>query len=186
MRLSLRALEAAQQVRHFDGAHGRFCTFIAHFAARAIESLFHCVGGEDAVGDRDAGVFGDGTDAFGTLSGNVIEVGRVAADNAAQADDCIGIAKAGKFCNHHWHLPGTGHFEDFEVFGFGTGAGERIECAVEQTIGHEAVETADNDGHAQSSCGAKAFADLDFIGVERGHIGYERGILSLAHGPSIY
>lgn len=164
--LPLGAPEGAQQVGHFDGAVGGFGALVAHLAAGAVEGLFHGVGGEDAVHDGDAGFAGGAGEALGVFASDVIKVGRIAADDAAETDDGVEAGRTGEVSDEDRHFPCARHAKDLDMVAGGAGAGEGFEGAGEQTVCDEVVEAAHHDRDAEARGGAGTFLHLDFMGME--------------------
>lgn len=170
--LDLGAPEGAEEVGHFDSGMGGFSALVAHFAAGAVQGLFHGVGGEDTVGDGDAGFAADAGEAFGVFAGDVIKVRGIAPDDATEGDDGVAVAAAGEFASEDGHFPSAGDTVDGEVVLGEAGAAQGIEGAFEETVSHEAVEAAHHHGHTQAGGEAAALLNADFMGVEGGHVGY--------------
>src|SRR5215207_5671802 len=81
------ATDAIQCDDHLGGGFGSVDTGVAVGAAGAVERLLLRVGGEHAEDDREVLTERDLLDAAGCFARDIIKVRRVAADDAAEADD---------------------------------------------------------------------------------------------------
>ena len=74
---------------------------------------------------------------------------RLAADDAAEADDGVEIAALGSKPRRLGQLVGARHLELLDVGGVGPRLGERGERGLAQAAGDRLVETRDDDGKAE-------------------------------------
>src|SRR5438477_12661176 len=82
-------LDGFAQRRHLDGGERGFVSFITALQTGTIDGLLERLAGQNAVGVRDAGLLRGLSDAARDFSRDVLVVGGVAADDAAETEDSV-------------------------------------------------------------------------------------------------
>ena len=90
------ARNLAQEGGHFDGCHGRFGSFVAHFATGAFNCLFDGFGRDDTKDARNTRLDPDLGDPRGDARCHVVVMTRRTTDHTTQCDDCLVAAAFGE------------------------------------------------------------------------------------------
>lgn len=151
--------EFLDEVRHLEGGERGFGAAIAHLASGALDRLLEGVAGEDPEDDGDAGAAADLGDPPGRFAGDVIEMGGVAAEDAAEADDGVGGAASGDATRRGGEFEGAGDPDDVDRLRGDPVPPERIEAAFEKGLRDVLVEAADDDGEAPAATGVLSLKD---------------------------
>ena len=77
------------ELSHFDGVDGTFVALVAQPASTTVLGLFEIVGGEQAVDDGNGAGGVEMGYALGDALTDVVEMGCLAADDAAQDNDGV-------------------------------------------------------------------------------------------------
>ena len=114
-----------------NGSHGGVKALIAALAARAVDSLFHRVGGEHAECHRHSGFGGGVRDPLGGLASDVIEMWSLAANHRAQANYGVVTVLARQFGRYQGDFPGARHSHRVDLTGVRARARQRVHGARE-------------------------------------------------------
>ena len=106
---------ASHQRDHFERRLGGAFAGVAVGSPCAVEGLLLGVGGQDAEDDGEGLRQRDLLDAPGGFAGDVIEVRRVAADDAAEADDRVELVRLCEHFRGDGELEGAGDPVGFDV-----------------------------------------------------------------------
>ena len=166
-------LNLSEQVSHLDGGHGGFHPFVARLQSGTVHGLFQRLDRQYAERHGNAGFQGGGSHAFGGLRADVFKVGRISAQDRAQADD--GIVAPGKrqALGRNRNLESTRNPHHVNVLAGRSGAVQSIQSALQQPLGNEGIEAADHDGEPQARCGQLA---LDFAEFDAGPVGWSHDV----------
>ena len=104
--------------------------------------------GEESENDGDVALGVDAGDAFGHALADVVEVGCVALDDAAEDDDAVHVAELGQLGSGVDEFEATGHALYGDVLQGDTLCGEFFERAVEELVGDVVVPLGDYDAEA--------------------------------------
>src|SRR5436309_15533576 len=88
----LAAPELMLQAGHLDCGHRSLESFIARLQSGAIDGLLEVVAGEHTPGVRNLGILCGLSDAARDFFGNVLVIGRLAAEQAAKGNDRVDLA----------------------------------------------------------------------------------------------
>lgn len=114
------------------------------------EGLVEVLGGQHTEDDGDAGVEAGLLDAVGALAGDEVEVGRLAADDAADGHDGVDAPGLGERLGDERDLERAGHPHLFDIDVADTAVGKPAADAVEEPQRHVAVEAAADDRDAET------------------------------------
>ena len=141
-------MELPSEIYHFYSGEGKFLPFIAYAAARAGLCLFHRVDSEQAVDDGDLALGVESGESLRGALADVVEVGRIAANYAADGYDGIYVAALGHEGGAIDEFETAGHAAHGDARGAHAVSGERIDGTFEQAVGDLIVPFAHNDAHA--------------------------------------
>src|SRR6185295_16143868 len=137
--------KAREQVGHLERRKRGLGTLVSLRPARALLRLPAAVAGEDAEGDGDTRLEPGELEPARGLAGDVLEVRRVAADDAAERDDA-GVAP--RLCKCHRaerELEGARDRHDIDPLLRHSGLGQRLKGALQESRRDVTVEAADDD-----------------------------------------
>ncbi len=103
------------QVCHLHRRQRRFQSLVAHLQSGAVDSLLQVFAGENTEGVRHSGFLRGLADAAGDFVDDDVVVRGVAAQQAAQADDCIVFFGLGKGAGSGRNFERAGDADDFDV-----------------------------------------------------------------------
>src|SRR5581483_8221248 len=138
-----------EQIRHLDGCHSGIKTLVTGLAAGSIRGLFFCVGRQHSERHGYACLGGSRGDPTRSLSGNIIEMRRVAANHSAQAYYGVRLLMGDKCPGSQRNFPGTRNVHDIDSPEIGAMLLERIHRTFEEFIRNEVVEAAHYDGESE-------------------------------------
>ena len=132
---------------HFDGDDGALITLVAVLATCTIAGLLEVVGGEEAEDDGDVARGVETGDTLCDALTDVVEVGRLAADDAAEDDHGVVAVVEGHLTGAVDELEGAGHRLHVDVLWQGTMLLEGGDAAFEEgsrdlgiPLGHDHAE----------------------------------------------
>src|SRR5207302_5267599 len=111
--------------------------------------------------NRNAGLQSGELEARRRLAGDVLEVGRLPADDAAERDDGDVTARLREGHRAERQLERTGYRHDGDVLAVDTGPVELREGRLEQAVRHIAVEAGQHDRDALPRSHRRAFDEID-------------------------
>ncbi len=139
-----------QQVRHLDSRARRLRAFVSGLGSGALNRLLDTFDGDDAEGDGNAGLKRGLPDSAGALPGDIVEVGRGAAYEAAQTDHGVVAARPRQALRHNRYLERPRHARHIHGFHVRIMTPERVERAVQQAFGNKVVPPGHDDAEAQA------------------------------------
>src|SRR6266481_5890346 len=120
--------ELARELGHLDGGETGFKTFVATLESSAVDGLLERVAGQHTENDGEASVHLRELQTAGGFGANIIVVCGFAAQDAADGDEGIISTGGGKFFRGQRKFESAGNMHDVNVFTFGAGAIESIDC----------------------------------------------------------
>ena len=133
---------------HLEGRDGAFDTFVTMLATGAVEGLLHSVGGEDAEDDGAFMFDGHIRDALRDGLADKLKVTGLALDDAADADDGIGILGIEHDVGSRREFKGAGDTPHYEVFLFDAVFEECVDGPLEEDVGDFGIPFCRNDANA--------------------------------------
>ena len=163
-------LKLPSVIYHFYRCQGKFLPFVAYATARAGLCLFHRVDGEQAVDDGDLALGVEGGETLCGALADVVEVGRIAANYAADGYDGIYVAALGHEGGAIDEFETAGHAAHRDAGGAHAISGEGVDRAFQQAVGDLIVPFAHDEAHAHIGGignGGNVFAEIKLMGGHR-------------------
>src|SRR5208337_4060119 len=144
------ATELPRKLRHLNGPEPRLKAFVAAFQARAIDGLLERFASQHAKHDGNPGVHLRELQTPRRFGADIIVMRGFAADNAPDGNQRIVFSGRREFFGRQWQFKRTRHMRHINVLAARARALQGIYRALQQPLGNEAVEPADNDPEAQT------------------------------------
>src|SRR5262245_52224333 len=97
--------ELMDQICHLNGGNRSLSALVSRFCARAIDGLLKILYCNHAISDRDTGISSDLPNSSGNFRREIIEVGGVSANQAANTHYGIASARVCQFFGDYGNLP---------------------------------------------------------------------------------
>src|ERR687885_1196447 len=160
----MRCLLASSAANAARASAGGLRALVPLAAARTLLRLRAVVAREDAEGHRDARLEARELEPARRLGGDVLEVRRVAADDAAERDHGRVAPSLREGHRSEWKLERSGHGHHVDALARDTRLGKGREGALEEPGRDVAVETTDDDADVPASAVRRALVDADAVG----------------------
>lgn len=135
-------------VNHLDGCNGELAAFVSEASTGAFFGLLFVVDGKQAEDDGNVAVGVELGDALGHSLTDVVEVGRVATDDASEDDDAVDVAELGELCGGINEFKTAGDaFHGDVLRGYAVGL-QFGDGAFEELVGDVVVPFGDNHAEA--------------------------------------
>ena len=148
------------------GGLRRFPPLVRRTIHGALERFFGRVRGQHAERHRHAGGAGGGGQPVRDRRGDVLEVRRRAANQAAEAHDAVELVRVGRKARRRRDLERSGHADDRDVVVAHAEVCERRERSLLQPVGHEVVVLRDDHGELESAGRPRSFDDAHLLSLE--------------------
>ena len=135
----------ASELRHFDGYDGTLVALVAEASTGTVAGLLEGVGGEQAVDDGDVAGDVEAGDASGDTLTDIVEMGCLATDDAAEDDDGVVAVVEGHLVCTVDELEGARDGLDVDILGQCAVTLEGGDAAVEECAGDVTVPLGDDD-----------------------------------------
>lgn len=159
-------LKLPSEIYHFYRSEGKFLSFIAYAAACAGLCLFHRVDGEQAVDDGDLALGVEGGETLCGALADVVEVGRIAADYAADGNDGIYIAALGHEGSAIDEFETAGHAAHRDAGGAHAVGSEGFNGTFKEAVGNLVIPFANDEAHTHIGGignGGNVFAEIELM-----------------------
>src|SRR5579885_3016719 len=158
--------EARGERRHLESGEHRLPALVAIAARRTLERRLRRVDGQHAEGDRHAGLEACVGEAACALAGDIVEVRRVPADDAAEGDDGVVAAALAELARREGQLESSRNARHRELLGRPAALAPCLDRSPQQTRDDGFIEARGDDGDA-SSAGARLALDQADAGRRR-------------------
>lgn len=160
--------EVVVKVGEVEGGASGLGAFVAQDATGALLCLIEIVDREDAERDGSLAAGVDNGHSLGRVHAHIVEVRRVAADNATYHDDAVRTTGALKRRRDVDEFHRARHAQGDNIVGFDTGLFQGVDGAVAQGVGDVGVPFRRDDMKPHTLCGGTGDAKFRSVGVENG------------------